>query len=130
MHTKTSSLTNEKAVVGVTDGLLEKGDTVTWVATDFCIRQSLPVKTVDMERPNHFTDNMVKRAFQSYICTHVFLELSKGILMISTFYYNSPFDILVILADKLFSEKNSSLPHWWKIRKNGKNRLISKPFPL
>lgn len=105
VHTKTTSHTKEKAVAGVTVGLLEQGDTVTWEATHFCIRQRLTAQIVEMERPNHFTDMMVSGAFQSFIHTHDFLEVSEGTLMVDTFDYKSPFGILGMLADKLFLER-------------------------
>jgi ligand-binding SRPBCC domain-containing protein len=105
VHTKTTSHTNEKAVGGVMRGLLKKGDTVTWEATHFCIRQRLTAKIVWMERPNQFIDIMVKGAFQSFIHTHDFLEVPEGTLMVDTFEYKSPLGILGVLADKLFLER-------------------------
>ncbi|WP_277586144.1 SRPBCC family protein [Psychrobacillus antarcticus] len=105
VHTKTTSHTNERAVGGVTEGLLEEGDTVTWEATHFCIRQRLTAKIVSMERPNQFKDTMVKGAFHSFNHTHDFLKVPEGTLMIDTFDYKSPFGILGILADKLFLER-------------------------
>lgn len=105
VHTKTTSHTNEKAVGGVKASLLEQGDTVTWEATHFCIRQRLTARIVSMERPNQFTDTMVKGAFESFIHTHDFLEVLEGTLMMDTFEYKSPFGILGVLADKLFLER-------------------------
>lgn len=105
VHTQTTTKTNEKAVGGVTEGLLEEGDTVTWEATHFCIRQRLTAKIVWMDRPNQFKDTMVKGAFHSFNHTHDFLEVPEGALMIDTFDYKSPFGILGTLADKFFLEK-------------------------
>lgn len=105
VHTKTTSHTKEIAVGGITEGLLEEGDTVTWEATHFFIRQRLTAKIVSMERPNQFKDTMVKGAFYSFNHTHDFLELPEGTLMIDTFDYKSPLGILGILADKLFLER-------------------------
>ena len=105
IHTKTTSHTNEIAVGGVTEGLLEEGDTVTWEATHFGIRQRLTAKIVGMDRPHQFKDTMVKGAFHSFNHTHQFLEVPEGTLMIDTFEYKSPFGILGILADKLFLER-------------------------
>lgn len=66
IHTKTTAKTKEKAVGGVTQGLLEKGDTVTWEATHFGIKQRLTAKVTHMEKPKVFVDTMVKGAFNSY----------------------------------------------------------------
>lgn len=105
VHTKTTTPTKEKAVAGVTEGLLEEGDIVTWEATHFDIRQRLTAKIVSMERPHQFKDTMVKGAFHSFNHTHEFIEISEGTLMIDTFDYKSPLGILGILADKLFLER-------------------------
>ncbi|MFJ7827800.1 cell division protein [Psychrobacillus sp. NPDC096623] len=105
VHTKTTTKTNEKAVGGVTTGLLEEGDTVTWEATHFGIRQRLTAKIVQMERPNQFKDIMVNGAFHSFSHTHDFLEVAEGTLMIDTFEYKSPFGVLGVLADKLYLER-------------------------
>lgn len=105
VHTKTTTKTNEKAVAGVTTGLLKEGDTVTWEATHFSIRQKLTAKIVCMDRPNQFKDTMIKGAFHSFIHTHDFIEVPEGTLMIDTFDYKSPLGILGVLADKLFLER-------------------------
>ncbi|GIN91891.1 hypothetical protein J6TS1_50070 [Siminovitchia terrae] len=105
IHTKTTGKTNEKAVDGVTEGLLEEGDTVTWEATHFGIKQRLTAKVTHMKKPNEFVDIMLKGAFSSFTHTHQFVEDTGGTLMIDTFEYKSPFGIFGVLADKLFLEK-------------------------
>ena len=105
VHTKTTSQTNEIAVGGVTEGFLEEGDTVTWEATHFCIRQRLTAKITSMDRPNQFIDIMIQGAFHSFHHTHDFQEVSEGTIMIDTFEYKAPFGILGKLADKLFLER-------------------------
>ena len=105
IHIETSSRTKEKAVAGVTAGLMEKGDEVTWEATHFGIKQKLTAKIINMEKPYRFTDAMVKGAFHSFIHTHEFFESGSGTIMKDRFVYRSPLGILGILADKLFLEK-------------------------
>lgn len=105
IHTETTAETKEKSVCGVTTGLMEYGDTVTWEAVHFGIKQKLTAKITKMERPYHFTDTMVKGAFHSFTHTHEFIESGKGTLMKDTFAYKSPFGIIGKLADRLFLEK-------------------------
>ncbi|NLP51651.1 SRPBCC family protein [Bacillus sp. RO1] len=105
IHTQTTSKTKERAVGGVTEGLLEQGDTVTWEATHLGIKQRLTAKVTLMEPPHKFIDVMVKGAFQSFIHTHQFLEADGGTLMIDQFQYKSPFGIIGVAADKLFLER-------------------------
>ncbi|KGX90157.1 SRPBCC family protein [Pontibacillus marinus] len=105
IHTETTAETKEKAVGGVMQGLLEKGDTVTWEAIHFGIKQRLTAKVTHMEKPDMFVDIMVNGAFSSFTHTHQFKEEKGGTLMIDTFEYKSPFGPLGIIADKLFLEK-------------------------
>ncbi|WP_240628591.1 SRPBCC family protein [Bacillus salacetis] len=74
VHTQTTSKTKEKAVGGVTEGLLEEGDIVTWEAVHLGIKQRLTAKVTSMEKPTEFVDIMVKGAFHSFEHTHQFIE--------------------------------------------------------
>lgn len=105
VHTKTTSKTNERAVGGTTSGLLELGDTVTWEAVHFGIKQRLTAQIIEMEKPNRFVDIMVKGAFHSFVHTHQFMEQGEGTIMIDQFQYKSPLGLIGVLADKLFLEK-------------------------
>ncbi|MFJ7939151.1 cell division protein [Peribacillus sp. NPDC096622] len=105
IHTKTTAKTKEIAVDGVTEGILEEGDTVTWEAIHFGIKQRLKAKVTLMEKPNKFVDIMVKGAFHSFVHTHEFIEESGGTIMKDTFQYKSPFGPIGVLADKMFLEK-------------------------
>ncbi|KPB03923.1 SRPBCC family protein [Bacillus sp. CHD6a] len=105
IHTQTTSKTKERAVGGVTEGLLVKGDTVTWEATHFGIKQRLTAKVTLMEAPHKFVDVMVRGAFQSFTHTHQFLEADGGTIMIDQFQYQSPFGLIGVAADKLFLER-------------------------
>ncbi|MED3910610.1 SRPBCC family protein [Peribacillus simplex] len=105
IHTKTTAKTKEIAVDGVTEGLLEEGDTVTWEAIHFGIKQRLKAQVTFMEKPNKFVDIMVKGAFHSFVHTHQFIEKQGGTIMIDKFQYKSPLGPIGVLADKLFLEK-------------------------
>ncbi|WP_144512150.1 SRPBCC family protein [Bacillus sp. FJAT-22090] len=104
IHTITTAKTKEKAVDGVTQGLLEEGDIVTWEAIHFGIKQRLTAKVTHMKKPTVFVDIMVKGAFSSFTHTHQFVEEKGGTLMIDTFEYKSPFGLIGKIADKLFLE--------------------------
>ena len=105
IHTQTASKTTERAVSGVTEGLLEQGDTVTWEAIHFGIKQRLAAKVTLMEKPHKFVDVMVKGAFHSFVHTHQFIEEAGGTIMIDKFQYKSPFGLIGVVVDKLFLEK-------------------------
>ncbi|WHX40400.1 SRPBCC family protein [Mesobacillus sp. AQ2] len=105
IHMVTASKTFEKAIGGVTNGLLEEGDMVTWEAVHFKIRQRLTAQVTKMTKPYEFVDVMVKGAFHSFTHTHQFSETEKGTLMVDIFQYKSPLGLLGRLADNIFLEK-------------------------
>ena len=105
IHTQTTSNTKERAVGGVMQGLLVEGDTVTWEAVHFGIKQRLTVKVTLMEKPAKFVDVLLNGAFHSFVHTHQFIEKDGGTMMIDTFQYKSPLGPLGVLADILFLQK-------------------------
>jgi ligand-binding SRPBCC domain-containing protein len=102
LHIEGSEATREQAIAGVTSGLLEKGDTVTWRAKHFGIWQELTVAITEFEAPRMFTDEMVKGAFKSIRHVHRFEETDEGTLMIDEFEFTSPLGPLGRLGDLLF----------------------------
>ncbi|WLD94340.1 SRPBCC family protein [Alkalihalobacillus sp. AL-G] len=105
IHTKTTGNTKERAVGGVTTGLIEMDESVTWEAVHFGVRQRLTAKIIEMDRPYRFVDVMVEGAFHSFTHTHEFEETVNGTIMKDTFDYRSPLGLLGRIADRLFLEK-------------------------
>jgi ligand-binding SRPBCC domain-containing protein len=99
---ESTSHTKERAVAGRTSGLISLGETVTWEAAHFGIRQRLTSMITELEPPHRFVDEMVSGAFKSFKHTHTFEALESGTLMTDIFEYRSPFGILGSLADVIF----------------------------
>ena len=93
--------THERPIAGVTTGMMKPGDTVTWEAVHFGIRQHLTSKITTYERPYRFTDEMVRGAFQEIIHIHEFVPQPPGTLMIDVFTFRAPFGMLGRLAELL-----------------------------
>ncbi|MGD6830872.1 SRPBCC family protein [Sutcliffiella halmapala] len=104
VHTKTTGRTKERAVSGVTSGLLEEGDKVTWEAVHFGVKQKLTARITELQRPFLFVDVMVKGAFHSFTHTHTFEEMKGGTVMSDRFVYKAPLGPLGRVADFLFLE--------------------------
>ncbi|WP_183563388.1 SRPBCC family protein [Mucilaginibacter sp. SP1R1] len=102
VHVESTRHTGETAIAGRTSGLIELGESVTWRAKHFGIWQTLTSKITEMERPNFFTDEMVKGAFKNFRHEHYFYPVHHQTLMKDIFRYESPvgtlFD-LVFLQD-------------------------------
>jgi ligand-binding SRPBCC domain-containing protein len=104
VHIASSGSTGERAVAGVTSGMVELGDTVTWEAIHFGIRQRLTSKIVAFERPGFFVDVMLRGAFKRWHHTHLFKAQAAGTMMIDEVDYASPLGPLGLLVDKLYLE--------------------------
>jgi ligand-binding SRPBCC domain-containing protein len=105
LHADSLAHTREKAVAGVTTGLINLGESVTWEATHFGVRQRLTSKITLFERPHHFRDSMVSGAFKRFDHDHFFSEIDGQTLMKDVFDYESPLGFLGRIADFLFLEK-------------------------
>lgn len=64
--------TKEKAISGRTSGMLEDGETVTFEATHFCVRQTHTSIISEFKRPYRFVDEMVSGTFKSMRHEHAF----------------------------------------------------------
>ena len=105
VHMDSQSRYKEKAVAGVTSGLIELGQEVTWQATHFGIRQRLGVAIVAMDRPRHFRDAQRFGAFKSFEHDHFFEEHGEDTLLKDVFNYRSPLGILGHIADFVFLKR-------------------------
>jgi len=101
-HMASTSRTKERAIAGVTTGLIELGETVTWEAIHFGVKQRLTSKITRFERPHMFVDEMVRGTFHSFTHLHEFRCIPGGTLMLDTFRYTAPVGPLGRLADRLF----------------------------
>jgi len=102
LHKISTNQTKEEAIGGVTSGLIENGQYVTWRARHFGVYQKLTSKITEFKKPDYFIDEMLKGAFKSFKHEHHFIDKEGQTLMIDVFEYKSPFGLAGIIADKLF----------------------------
>lgn len=94
LHQKSTFKTGEKAIAGRTSGLIELGETVTWKAKHLGVIQTLTTKIISMEKPNEFTDIMLKGTFKSMKHQHLFKQGGKNTTMTDIFEFESPFGVI------------------------------------
>jgi ligand-binding SRPBCC domain-containing protein len=104
VHMASTASTGERAVAGVTSGLLQLGDEVTWEATHLKIRQRLTSKITEMDCPRMFVDEMQRGAFKRLRHLHRFKSQDTGTLMYDELSFASPLGILGRITDALFLE--------------------------
>lgn len=101
LHMLSTGHTNEKAIAGVTKGVMKLNDTVTWRGKHFGIYQNLTTKITEYNYPLSFTDEMQKGAFKSLHHIHLFDEKEGKTIMKDIFTFEAPLGILGKLASKL-----------------------------
>jgi len=106
VHQQSQTRHRERAVAGRTSGLIETGETVTWEAVHFGIRQRLTSRIDAMTPPVYFRDSMVAGAFRSFVHDHHFEEIPGGTKMTDVLDYVAPLGVLGRWADWLFLESS------------------------
>ena len=101
-HVESATGTSERAVAGVTTGLLGPGDEVTWRARHFGVSQALASRITTFDPPHRFQDSMVRGAFAHFVHDHLFVATSGGTRMVDEIDYAAPGGPLGWLAERLF----------------------------
>lgn len=106
IHTQTVwSHTREKAVDGVTSGLIGAGQTVTFEAVHFLIRQKLTSKITEYKEPYLFVDEMQKGAFKRLRHIHTFDYQNQKTIMTDRLEFESPFGLLGKVVERLILKR-------------------------
>ncbi|MFN7924488.1 MAG: SRPBCC family protein [Bryobacteraceae bacterium] len=102
LHVKSTSGTNERAIGGVTAGLMNLGDEVTWEATHLGVTQRLTSRITALDRPRGFRDSQVRGPFARFDHDHLFKREEGATVMVDVFDYTSPLWFIGRFADLVF----------------------------
>jgi len=127
LHCRTAESTEERAVAGVTTGLIGLGDEVTFEAVHFGIRQRLTARITEFDPPHCFADEMQRGAFKALRHLHEFHAVGEGTLMTDTLIWTAPFGILGKLADTLFLKAHMRN---FLMERNANLKQIAEQVPL
>lgn len=106
LHKISAKKTNEKAIAGKKEGLIELNETVTWRAKHLGVYQNFTSKVIGCKESEYFADEMVSGAFKSFRHEHYFYNDSNNITMlIDVLEFTSPLGFLGKLVDTLFLKK-------------------------
>ncbi len=105
LHTASTAQTGERAIGGVTSGLIGAGEEVTWRARHFGVWQTLSVRITAFDRPAFFVDTMLRGAFRRMEHRHEFAQGPEGTIMRDLFSYEAPLGLLGRLAEVLFLQR-------------------------
>ena len=99
LHVTSMSRYRERAVAGVTSGVIGRGEEVTWRARHFLIPLTLTSRITRFDPPHSFRDSMVRGPFARFDHDHFFEARDGGTELIDVFDYELPFGVLGRIAD-------------------------------
>jgi ligand-binding SRPBCC domain-containing protein len=120
LHKESTHSHKEKAVAGVTSGLIKSGETVTWKAKHFGIKWKMQTAVSKYQFPFYFVSEMVKGPFKKVHHQHIFKENGMITTMTDVFEFEAPLGILGKTAEWAFLER-----HMKKVLAE-RNRIIKK----
>lgn len=100
IHKLSTSKSKETAIAGVTSGLINGNETVTWRGKHFGLYLTHKSLISAMEFPNYFVDEMIEGRFKNFKHEHTFVAKEGKTVMIDTIEYQTPFGIFGKLFDK------------------------------
>ncbi len=102
LHQISTADTNEKAINGVLNGLINKNETVTWQAKHLFKTRQFTSKIIEMVKPDFFIDEMIKGDFKSFRHEHHFKLAENGTIVIDLINFETPYGIAGKIANRLF----------------------------
>ena len=94
IHTLSTKETNERAIAGVTSGLMKLNVVVTWRAKHFGIYQNFTSVISAYQAPKYFVSEMVKGAFKKVHHQHILESVNGETIMTDIFSFKAPLGIL------------------------------------
>lgn len=106
IHQQSASESNEKAIAGVTSGMINFDETVTWRGKHFGFYLTHKSRITVMNFYDYFVDEMEQGKFKSFKHEHFFEEENGITIMKDKLQYETPFGIFGKLFDFLFLKKH------------------------
>jgi ligand-binding SRPBCC domain-containing protein len=105
-HIASTPGTDERAIGGRTEGLLDLGEEVTWEARHFGLKQRLTSRITAFDRPRYFRDSMVRGAFRRFDHDHFFDRVTDTETRCrDIFDFDAPLGALGRVAEMLFLDR-------------------------
>lgn len=106
IHQQSAGKTNERAIDGITTGLINYNETVTWRGKHFGIYLTHKSRMTAMNFYDYFVDEMEEGKFKYFKHEHFFEEHDGITTMTDKLSYKTPFGIFGNLFDSLFLKKH------------------------
>jgi ligand-binding SRPBCC domain-containing protein len=92
----------EEAIGGVTSGLINKGESVTWKAKHVFKTRLMTIQITDMIVSDFFEDVMTKGDFKTYTHKHHFKPVHNGTIMIDELHFESPYGTIGKIFNRVY----------------------------
>nr|WP_315255112.1 SRPBCC family protein [uncultured Flavobacterium sp.] len=106
IHQRSESKSKEKAIAGITSGLINFNETVTWRGKHFGFYLTHKSRITAMTFYNYFVDEMEEGKFKSFKHEHFFEEQNGITNMTDHLCYEAPYGIFGKLFDVLFLKRH------------------------
>jgi len=100
LHMASTDWTGEKAIAGVTSGLIALGQEVTWEGRHFGLQLHHTSLITAYDRPHHFQDCMLRGRFKSFCHDHYFESRDGGTVMRDEMEFLAPCGLLGWLVER------------------------------
>lgn len=114
LHLESMLASNERAVAGVTSGLICGGEEVTWQARHFGVTWRMTSKIVEFDPPRRFVDEMVRGPFTAFRHEHLFEAYGSGTRMTDVVTFGTPLRLLAeppmgVYLRRLMTTRNATI---------------------
>jgi ligand-binding SRPBCC domain-containing protein len=100
-HVESMAASRERAVAGVTAGLIGAGEEVTWRARHFGLPLTMTSRVTSLKFPDSFVDQQVSGPFKDFRHVHEFASRGAGSVMTDRITFTAPFGPLGWLAERI-----------------------------
>lgn len=94
LHMASTNWTGERAIAGVTAGLIGLGQEVTWSGRHFGLRITHTSRITALESPSYFQDAMIRGIFRRFCHDHYFEASESNTLMKDVVEFEAPLGLL------------------------------------
>lgn len=101
LHLDSQKDSGERAVAGVTSGLIGDGQEVTWRARHFGIPLIMTSRITQLDFPRNFTDEQVSGPFKAFRHVHEFEPTATGSVMTDRVEFTAPLGVLGAAVERL-----------------------------
>ena len=106
VHQQSTAKSNETAIDGITSGLINLNETVTWRGKHFGVYLKHKSLISAMVIPTYFVDEMLEGKLRSFKHQHTFIQKNGFVIMEDKIQYETPYGIFGKLLDHFLLKKH------------------------